>query len=330
MRARRAHGLLPLAAMEGRTDGGFQPLSLMLSPSPPVLTAPAAYDHYRSRRQTLLMASARNLHHTIYAPAVSIGTQKAKTPRLTLSYRYTGRDWFSLPTRKDPLNLVTNQEPKNPADFFDQQRASHYDNQWAKLAPLRDAIHLLIRIILLDLPTDAHILCIGVGTGSELIDLAQTFPEWRFTAVEPAAPMLAVCRQRAEEKGIASRCTFHEGFLDSLPSTDPFDAATSLLVSHFLLRPEDQQAFFAQIAFLLKLDGYLINSAIASDRSTDTYQSLLGVWLRMQAYTGASPESLARLAEAYERDVAVLPPAQIESLLASSGFSAPVPFYRRE
>jgi tRNA (cmo5U34)-methyltransferase len=93
---------------------------------------------------------------------------------------------------------------------FDQERAAAYDQDAAKLAPLVEALHFLIRLILADLPADARILCVGAGTGTELINLAQTFPQWHFTAVEPAAPMLDICRQRAEECGIASRCTFHE------------------------------------------------------------------------------------------------------------------------
>ena len=68
---------------------------------------------------------------------------------------------------------MKNQEP---AVVFDQERASSYDKRFAKLAPLRDALHLLMRVILSELPTDAHILCVGVGTGSELIYLAQNFP----------------------------------------------------------------------------------------------------------------------------------------------------------
>lgn len=99
---------------------------------------------------------------------------------------------------------------------FDKQAAS-YDDQWKRLAPLNGALHLLMRAVFSELPVDAHVLCVGAGTGAELVYLASEFPHWRFTAVEPSAAMLDVCKQRAEERGFASRCLFHRGYLDSLP-----------------------------------------------------------------------------------------------------------------
>lgn len=219
-------------------------------------------------------------------------------------------------------------QDKDMSVVFDQERAANYDNQYIKLAPLRDAIHLLIRLVLADLPANARILCVGVGTGSELLDLAQAFPQWQFTASDPSAPMLAVCRRRAEESGIASRCTFHEGYIDTLPQSDAFDAATSLLVSHFILQPDAQQQFFTQIASRLRPDGYLICSSLASDTSTAAYQSLLNVWLRMQQYTGAPVENVEKLREIYGRDVSMLPPSEIISRIASSGFTTPIQFYQ--
>jgi tRNA (cmo5U34)-methyltransferase len=219
------------------------------------------------------------------------------------------------------------QNQKAPV-VFDKERASSYDQQYAKLAPLRDAIHLLIRLLLSDLPADARVLCVGVGTGSELIDRARAFPQWQLTAVEPAAPMLDICRQRAQETGITPRCTFHQGHIDSLPASDAFDAATCLLVSHFLLTQEEQRGLFTRIAARLRPEGYLVSSALASDTATAAYQSLLEVWMRMQSYTGVPAETVAKIPSVFGRDVAVLPPAQIESIIASGGFSTPVRFYQ--
>lgn len=45
---------------------------------------------------------------------------------------------------------------------FDQERASSYDERFAALAPLRDALHLLIRLIFSELPEDAHIAAFNI------------------------------------------------------------------------------------------------------------------------------------------------------------------------
>jgi tRNA (cmo5U34)-methyltransferase len=220
---------------------------------------------------------------------------------------------------------MTNQEP---AIVFDQERASSYDKTWVKLAPTRDALHLLMRAVLSDLPANAQILCVGVGTGAELLDLAQAFPQWQFTAVEPAAPMLDICRQKAEECGITARCTFHQGYLDSLPASDSFDAATSLLVSHFIMQPEERCNFFHQIALRLRPQGYLISSDIAYDLSSSTYPGILEIWLQMMKSAGVSDEQVEKMRHVYGRDVAVLPPPEVSSIIATGGFESPVLFFQ--
>lgn len=220
---------------------------------------------------------------------------------------------------------MKNQEP---TVVFDQERASSYDERFAALAPMRDALHLLIRVILSELPTDAHILCVGAGTGAELIYLAQNFPQWRFTAVEPAAPMLDICRQKAEERGIASRCTFHEGYLDSLPASDSFNAATCLLVSHFMMQQDERSDFFQQIASRLHPDGYLVSSDLASDMATSEYQSLLEVWLRMLKYAQVPVAEIENFRVSHGRDVALLSQQKVESIITKGGFESPVLFYQ--
>ncbi len=59
--------------------------------------------------------------------------------------------------------------------LFDKQ-ASSYDQQWSKMA-IKDALHLLTGTVLSELPPKAKILCVGAGTGAEILYLAQKFPE---------------------------------------------------------------------------------------------------------------------------------------------------------
>jgi tRNA (cmo5U34)-methyltransferase len=220
---------------------------------------------------------------------------------------------------------MKNQETKI---IFDEERAANHDQQFARLAPMRHGLDLSICMVLSDLPDDARILCVGVGTGTELIHLARHFPQWQFTAVEPAAPMLDICRQKAEEYGIASRCTFHEGYLDSLPASNGFDAATCIWVSHFITQQEERRNFFRQIGDRLRPNGYLVSSDSASDMSTPAYKSLLEVYRRMFEYAEIPAGEIEKIIGAYGQQVAVLPPQEVESIIASSGFAPPVLFFQ--
>ena len=210
---------------------------------------------------------------------------------------------------------------------FDQQ-ASGYDNQWAKMAPIRDGLHFLLESVFTELPADARILCVGVGTGAELAHLARKFSRWSFTAVEPSGAMLDVCRHRAEKEGFTSRCYFHEGYLDSLPGKDLHDAATCFLVSQFILEQEARSEFFRTIANRLQPRGILASSDLASEVGSNDYEALLHVWLNIMAAADATLERLERMRAAYANDVAVLPPTAVASIIESGGFEAPVQFFQ--
>ncbi len=215
--------------------------------------------------------------------------------------------------------------PETPVGF-DEQNAAAYDDRFAKIGALRDSLLLQTRAILGDLPADARILCVGAGTGHELLALATHFPGWHFTAVEPSAPMMAICRRRAAEHGFAQRCSFHTGYLDTLPAGEPFHAATCLLVSHFIVAPEARRTFFRQIAERLRPHGRLVSADLSGDRSTPEHAKLETVWFRLMEIAGVPPEQHANLRQAWQRDVGFLPVAEQEALIASAGFEPPVLF----
>lgn len=210
-------------------------------------------------------------------------------------------------------------------EIFDRQAAS-YDQRESN--PLCDALHLLVQAIFSDLPENAQVLCVGAGTGAELLFLARQFPHWRFTVVEPSEGMLEVCRCRVEEEGIAPRCTFHQGYLESLPISEKFDAATALLVSQFMLDREARSEFFRDIARRLRPGGMLASADLSFEIDSSAYLSLLEVWLRAKQSTEVTSEMLERLRIVYGRDVAVLPPEEVEDIITSGGFERPIPFYQ--
>ncbi len=219
-------------------------------------------------------------------------------------------------------------QQQHPSVFFDEAQAAAYDERFAPLSPLRAALDLILRAIFRELPEKTRLLCVGAGTGAELLAFAEAFPHWHFTAVEPSAPMLEICRQRAEAHGLTSRCTFHCGFIETLPPSEPFDAATSILVSHFILAREARARFFSNIAQRLCEGGLYINADLATDLSAPTSETLFETWLRMLRGAGISSADIAALRETYQRDVALLPPEAVEALIEQSGFTPPTRIFQ--
>lgn len=213
------------------------------------------------------------------------------------------------------------------AALFDRH-APDYDTQWKRMSPVRDALYFLMEAALAPLPTNAHVLSVGAGTGAELAILAANFPQWQFTAVDPSRGMIDLCRQRAEAEGYASRCTFHHGFLESLETDTLFDGATCLLVSQFLVDPNARHALFRDIAARMRPGGVLINADLAAHTDQSSYHTLLSIWLGRMNRAGVPPEAVARAKAAYATDVAVLPPERVAQMIAESGFETPIPLFQ--
>lgn len=216
----------------------------------------------------------------------------------------------------------------NAVAAFSKGHAATYDDQWKKLAPIMNGMHFLMRILLKNLPEEAHILCVGAGTGAEIMAMAEAFPRWKFTAVEPAGAMLNEFRFKAEQAGITSRCTFHEGFLNTLPETQKFDAATAILVSQFMFLKDNRINFFEEIYQRLKPGAFFISADLATPDNEDLYENLKDFWARALMYADFSEEKARAATSGWKVSVSVIRPAEISELISAAGFQKPTIFYQ--
>lgn len=207
-----------------------------------------------------------------------------------------------------------------PPRPFGEAHAAVYDEQADKLGWMRDALQACLLQVTAALRDDARVVCVGAGTGAELLLLARARPGWTFTAVDPAPAMLAICRRRVEAAGLAGRVLLHEGTLDALPATAPFDAATAILVSQFVLDRGARRGFFVEIARRLRPGGLLATVDLATAPGTPDFEALWPVWSGAFVRAGlAAPQR-----EVIAQHVDLLPPADLAELIASAGFEAPV------
>lgn len=212
-------------------------------------------------------------------------------------------------------------------DFFAKDASRSYDEKNSRLAPIADNMHFLIRLILKDLPANARILCVGVGTGAEILLLAAEYPGWSFVGVDPSASMLEVCRERLEEAGILDRCELIEGYVTDVPVDQLFDAALCVLVGHFVPR-EERTTLYQNMHQRLKTGGFFINTEISFDLGSETFPSMLENWRQVQTLMGATPESLDALPNILRNVLTVLPPIETEEHMRAAGFNLPIQFFQ--
>lgn len=214
------------------------------------------------------------------------------------------------------------------ADFFTQDFSQSYDDRNSRLAPITGNLHFLIHQILKDLPQYARILCVGVGTGAEIFALSKSYPDWTFVGVDPSAPMLDVCRERLTQAGIIDRCELIHGYVEDITyNKEYFDAALSILVAHFIPR-NDRHTFYKNIYQRLKVGGYFISAEISFDLHSNQFPSMLTNWARIQTLMGATPEALQALPALLHEKLSIVPPAETEVLIRTSGFDIPVAFFQ--
>lgn len=211
---------------------------------------------------------------------------------------------------------------------FKGENAKNYTKNRVKMAAIKESLHFCMRMVLAELPTDAHMLCVGAGTGDELLALADAFPSFRFAVIEPSADMMQVCKENAEEKDISSRCIFHEGYLDSYDVLDTYDGATSILVSQFCQPEETRQAFFQEIYHRLKPGGLLITADLCADTASASFESMFKVWSAMLLHSGVPEEKIEHMRELFGTQVSVIPEPDMEQLLKSCGFDDPIRFFQ--
>lgn len=211
--------------------------------------------------------------------------------------------------------------------FFDKVMADSYDERNSRLSPISENLHFLIRLVLNELPTQARILAVGVGTGAEILSLAKANAAWSFLGVDPSAEMLAVCRNRLEQASVLDRCELIHGYVADAPQVAEFDAAVSVLVAHFIKRA-DRSVFYRQIHDRLKPGGRFVSAEISADLDEGAFPAMLRDWIRIQTLMGATPESLQKLPDVMRNTLGVVSPADTEVMWKEAGFELPLQFFQ--
>lgn len=217
----------------------------------------------------------------------------------------------------------------NAVKDFDEEEAQVYDERIRKLAPGYDSLHEAIASILqVELAEEARILLVGAGTGEEVAQLAQVSEAWHFTAVDPSAEMLERCNARARQAGVEERLTCEATPIEAFDAAEPYDAATSIFVAHFIQDLDDKRGYFSAIYDQMKRGAPLVVADLFESCTGDSFEELMSWWRAAFERAGATDEEVEERFRRIRKGISFVDEPALGELLGDAGFQTPTRFWQ--
>ena len=211
---------------------------------------------------------------------------------------------------------------------FDEKMATEYDKGVRRTLPTYDSLFRLVQAYLRKhTETEADVLIVGAGGGTELAILGPENPQWTFTAVDPAAPMLDLARDKVQHLQLTERVEFIEGTIDNVKTDTFYDAATFMLVLHFMQDDAKKLQQLASIRERLKPGAPFVLATMYGNPDSTEFNELFLLW---KAYwldtTDLTAEEMDDM-EATVRDLSFIPEEKIVDMLQEAGFGNIAKFF---
>lgn len=209
-------------------------------------------------------------------------------------------------------------EPFDPVRRFND-RAPVYDSEIETIIPGYTSLHdATLHILKASLPEAAYVLVCGAGTGNEAVAYAEGNPGWRITGFDIAEEMVNTGMAKIERMELGGRVEIvHGGIEDVL--RESFDAATSLLVTHFIPY-EKKSTYLNDIYLRLKPGAKLLTADITGARDSAEFMEHLLAWESFQLSGRGDAEEVRKTIGRVRDNLPILTEDETISLLRDSGF----------
>jgi tRNA (cmo5U34)-methyltransferase len=202
---------------------------------------------------------------------------------------------------------------------------AHY-RDWQRVVPGLDGLYNGMRAILeAELPEAAEVLIVGAGGGREIEQLAASPRDFRLSGIDPSPEMLALAAQFAG----AARVTLVQGVVDDLPAERLFDAATSLLVMHFLPGLAEKRAYLRSIRTRLRPGAPYLHADVSLEGAAHFARlaPAFGSHARLMGFDDSFAEGATGML-AQMTDGRAISEAATLNLFGECGFRLVSPFFR--
>lgn len=211
---------------------------------------------------------------------------------------------------------------------FDKEMATEYDRGVRRTLPTYDSMFRLVQAYLrANITQQENVLIIGAGGGNELATLGPTNPDWTFTAVDPAPPMLDFARMKAAELKIADRVEFIEGTADDVEDDKLFGAATCMLVLHFIADVDEKLKLLKKIRLHLAPGAPFVMASMYGNPDDPAFDELFTLWKAYWLDSTNMTKTEVDEMEKTVRKLSFIPEEEIVRLLQEAGFGKIAKFF---
>jgi tRNA (cmo5U34)-methyltransferase len=218
----------------------------------------------------------------------------------------------------------------NPFDF-DQRppnQVAEYDTTVTRFMPgYTSVFQMALALLEMQLSEAANLLVVGAGSGMELVTFGQAKPNWHLLGVDPSTLMLAIAQQKLIANQLTDRVTLHQGYVHELPEQPLYDAATCILVMHFLPDDGSKLAFLRSISDRLKPGAMFLLVDGFGDKASASFRMMLEAWKRHGLNAGADVERLTEMEQKIRESLPCIPESRTVALLEEAGFEQVTRFY---
>lgn len=203
-----------------------------------------------------------------------------------------------------------------------------YDNSMKCFCAAYEQIFLMTHAYLRSmLLSSAEVLVVGAGTGAEVCTFGTNNPSWKITGVDPSVEMLSIAKSKLLKLGLLNVELFN-GYTNELSEDLLFDAATCILVMHFLEDDGSKLQLLKDISSRMKLGAPLLLVDAFGNEESIEFSRTLSAWKKYVVSMGVEEQIVE---DGFHNQILkrlkFVPEERINSLLQEAGFGNITRFY---
>lgn len=205
---------------------------------------------------------------------------------------------------------------------------NEYDTMIQMALPGYEVMHnMALSVLRANIPEKANLLIVGAGSGMELVKFSKGNSQWQMLGVDPSSNMLSIAQNKIEEHELSERIKLFAGYTHDLNTTSLYDAATCILVMHFLPDDGSKLALLKNIAQRLKSSATFILVDIYGEKETDEFERMISIIQVYWEQMGMNPEKRIQGLETIKKGIFPISEMRVMELLQQAGFGKILRFY---